>query len=62
MSDNFKRTYGPIDDWTDSRELLARARQQADSRNLDDVFIVDIDSHVDDGKTGPKSWSTSRIL
>ncbi len=54
MSDNFKRTYGPIDDWTDSRELLARARQQADSRNLDDVFIVDIDSHVDDGKNWPE--------
>lgn len=54
MSENFKRTYGQIDDWTDSRELLARARQQADKRNFDDVFIVDIDSHVGDDKNWPE--------
>ncbi len=54
MSNDFKRTYGPIDDWTDSRELLARARQQANSRNFDDVFIVDIDSHVGDDKNWPE--------
>jgi len=54
MSNDFKRTYGPIDDWTDSRELLARARQQADTRNFDDVFIVDIDSHVGDDKNWPE--------
>ncbi|MBO6784051.1 MAG: amidohydrolase family protein [Alphaproteobacteria bacterium] len=54
MVDDFKRTYGPIDDWTDSRELLARARQQADKRNFDDVFIVDIDSHVSDDRNWPE--------
>ena len=54
MSNDFKRTYGPIDDWTDSRELLARARHQADTRNFDDVFIVDIDSHVGDDKNWPE--------
>lgn len=54
MTDDFKRSYGPIDDWTDSRELLARARQQADKRNFDDVFIVDIDSHVSDDRNWPE--------
>ncbi|MEK9662338.1 MAG: amidohydrolase, partial [Alphaproteobacteria bacterium] len=34
---------------TDSREILAHARRQADARNFDDVFIVDVDAHVDDG-------------
>ena len=54
MSDDFKRSYGQIDDWTDSRELLARARQQANARNFDDVFIVDIDSHVSDDRNWPE--------
>ena len=34
---------------TDSRDILAHARRQADSRKFDDVFIVDADAHVDDG-------------
>ena len=34
---------------TDSRDILAHARRQADARNFDDVFIVDVDAHVDDG-------------
>ena len=54
MSDDFKRTYSQIDDWTDSREILARARQQADQRSFDDVFIVDIDSHISDGGAWPE--------
>jgi predicted TIM-barrel fold metal-dependent hydrolase len=54
MDDHFERTYPEIDDWTDSRELLARARQQADRRRFDDVFIVDIDSHVSDDKSWPE--------
>ena len=37
---------------TDSRDVLARARKQADERNFDDVFIVDIDSH----HTETESW------
>lgn len=52
--DGFERTYPEIDDWTDSRELLARARQQADKRRFDDVFIVDIDSHASDDKSWPE--------
>jgi len=43
-----------IDDWTDSREILAHARQQADRRGFEDVFIVDIDSHIDDGRGWPQ--------
>ena len=38
-----------IDDRTDTSELLARARSQADVRGLDDYFIVDVDSHIGDG-------------
>jgi predicted TIM-barrel fold metal-dependent hydrolase len=53
-TNNFKRTFNQINDWTDSREILARARQQADSRNFDDVFIVDIDSHISDGGAWPQ--------
>ena len=34
-----------IDVATDTREILARARRQADERNFDDLFIVDMDSH-----------------
>ncbi|MDA1327117.1 MAG: amidohydrolase, partial [Proteobacteria bacterium] len=37
---------------TDSRDVLAKARQQADRRNFDDVFIADIDSH----HTETESW------
>ena len=52
--DGFERTYPEIDDWTDSRELLANARKQAEERQLDDVFIVDIDSHISDGGNWPE--------
>ena len=41
-----------IDVHTDTRDILAHARQQADKRNFDDVFIVDIDSH----HTESESW------
>lgn len=54
MDDGFKRTYPEVDDWTDSRELLANARKQAEERQLDDVFIVDIDSHISDGGNWPE--------
>ena len=42
-----------IDVATDTREILARARRQADERNFDDVFIVDMDSH----HTESESWA-----
>jgi len=42
-----------IDDRTDSSEILARARKQADVRGLQDYFIVDVDSHI--GDTG--AWA-----
>ena len=38
---------------TDTRDILAQARRQADVRNFDDVFIVDIDSHHNEAE----SWS-----
>lgn len=38
---------------TDSREILAHARRQADERNLDDYFIVDV-------MGGRRSSSTSK--
>ena len=41
-----------IDTHTDTRDILARARQQAIERNFDDVFIVDVDSH----HTETESW------
>lgn len=41
-----------IDTQTDTRDILARARQQAIDRNFDDVFIVDVDSH----HTETESW------
>ena len=41
-----------IDVRTDTRDILARARRQADARNFDDVFIVDVDSH----HTESESW------
>ena len=34
-----------IDHYTDTREILANARRQADERGLDDYYIVDVDSH-----------------
>ena len=34
-----------IDVHTDTRDILAHARQQADERNFEDYFIVDIDAH-----------------
>jgi predicted TIM-barrel fold metal-dependent hydrolase len=52
-ANDFKRNFNQIDDWTDSREILARARRQANERNFDDVFIVDIDSHISDGGAWP---------
>ncbi len=48
------RDLSEINARTDSREILAHARQQADRRGFDDVFIVDIDSHVDDGGNWPE--------
>lgn len=42
-----------IDVYTDTRDILARARQQAEKRNFDDIFIVDVDSH----HTESESWS-----
>ncbi|MEX2455319.1 MAG: amidohydrolase family protein [Rhodospirillaceae bacterium] len=34
-----------ITTYTDSRDILAKARKQADKNNFDDVFIADIDAH-----------------
>lgn len=34
-----------ITTFTDSRDILAKARKQADEKNFDDVFIADIDAH-----------------
>ncbi len=44
-----RKSLDMIDARTDSREILSHARQQADARDFDDVFIVDIDCHIDDG-------------
>ena len=52
--DNFKRTFGQIEARTDSREVLARARRQAEQRKFDDVFIVDIDAHIGDVRAWPE--------
>ena len=41
-----------ITTYTDSRDILAKARQQADERNFDDIFIADIDAH----HTETESW------
>ena len=35
---------------SDTKDILAKARLQADKRGLDDYFIVDVDSHI--GETG----------
>jgi predicted TIM-barrel fold metal-dependent hydrolase len=48
------RDLSQIDDRTDSREILAHARQQAERRGFDDVFIVDIDSHISDDRNWPE--------
>ena len=48
------RDLSEINSRTDSRDILAHARQQADQRGFDDVFIVDIDSHVDDVGNWPE--------
>src|SRR5215204_1189656 len=34
---------------TDSMDVLARARKQANDRGLDKYFVVDVDSHIGDG-------------
>ena len=47
-----ENTVREITTYTDSRDVLAKARKQADERNFDDVFIVDIDSH----HTETESW------
>ena len=49
-----KKSLDIIDARTDSREILSHARQQADARDFDDVFIVDIDSHIDDISAWPE--------
>jgi predicted TIM-barrel fold metal-dependent hydrolase len=43
-----------INDRTDSRDILARARAQATKLGLDDYFIVDVDSHIGDGAAWPE--------
>jgi predicted TIM-barrel fold metal-dependent hydrolase len=43
-----------INDRTDSRDILARARAQAAKLGLDDYFIVDVDSHIGDGAAWPE--------
>ena len=48
------RELKPIDRFTDTREILARATRLAEQRKFDDVLIVDIDSHVNDAV----SWGT----
>ena len=50
-NDNFpKRTYAEITDSTDTYEVLAHARKQAQKRKFDDVFIVDVDAHIGDSQ------------
>jgi len=44
-----------ITTYTDSRDVLAKARQQADERNFDDIFIADIDSHHTEMNPGARS-------
>lgn len=43
-----------IDPRTDSNDILAKARKQATDRNLDDYFIVDVDSHIGDAEAWPE--------
>jgi predicted TIM-barrel fold metal-dependent hydrolase len=42
---------------SDTADILARARRQADERNFDDYFIVDIDSHIGEGAVWPEVMS-----
>ena len=42
---------------TDTADILARARKQAIDRGLDDYFIVDVDSHIDEGGVWPEVMS-----
>ncbi len=49
-----------MSDRTNSREILARARQQAAARNFDRYFLVDVDSHIGDGAAWPEICVTSR--
>src|SRR5262245_28323307 len=45
----------PIHDrFTPEREMLAHARQQADALDLDDYFIVDVDSHREPSAVWPE--------
>ncbi|NYT36267.1 amidohydrolase [Allopusillimonas soli] len=46
-----------IDAKADSNDILARARQQADERELDKYFIVDVDSHIGDRDSWPEVLS-----
>ena len=39
---------------SDSNDILARARQQARKHNLDDYFIVDVDSHIGETSNWPE--------
>lgn len=43
-----------ITERTDSNDILAKARQQAVDRKLDDYFIVDVDSHIGDAEAWPE--------
>jgi hypothetical protein len=38
----------------DVRDLLARARKQANDRDLDNYFVVDVDSHIGEGAAWPE--------
>ncbi len=38
---------------SDSRDLLAKAKTQADQRGLDKYFIVDVDAHIGEGSCWP---------
>lgn len=50
MTDKASRELPIIVAETDTKDILAKARAQADKRGLDDYFIVDVDSHI--GETG----------
>src|SRR5579871_5407697 len=41
------------DRFTSEREMLAHARQEAARLDLDDYFVVDVDSHRDPGSVWP---------
>ena len=47
-----------ITTYTDSRDILAKARKQAEERNFDDIFIADIDAH----HTETESWRRSSLI